>query len=105
MNGTLCKVCRILRAEFLSPKDLLRHAVLIGVLFAVAHLAGLREFTTIVSGTLASPSLGVGVCALLGVGYMALYFGAVVLAPILLIAAGLLFAWEKVRGSSRPLLP
>ena len=105
MIGTLYKVCQMLRANFLSPKDLVRHAVLIVMLFAVAHVAGLREFTTIISGTVASPSLGVGMCAVLGVGYMALYFGTVVLAPILLLAAGLLLLWEKVRDSSPRHLP
>lgn len=104
MNLILCKVWNSLRAVFLSPKDLVRHAVLIMALFGVAHLAGLREFTTIITGTLAAPSLGAGWCAVLGAGYMALYFGTVVLTPILLIAAGLLFLWEKVRDSSRRLL-
>ncbi len=96
MTGALRRVRHWLRADFLSPKDLLRHAALIVVLFAAAHLAGLREFTTIISGTLASPSLGAGGCALLGVGYIALYFGAVLLVPVLLLAAGLLFVWETV---------
>jgi hypothetical protein len=40
------------------------------------------------------PRLGPDVCALLGWGYAALYFATVVLAPILLIAAGLLKLWE-----------
>lgn len=105
MTSTLCKVWKYIRADFFSPKDFVRHAVLIVVLFAVAHVSGLREFTTIISGTLADPSLGVEMCALLGIGYLALYFGVVVLAPILLIAAGLLWLREKVRDTSRRLLP
>jgi hypothetical protein len=105
MKDTSGKFGRLIGADFLSPKDFVRHAVLILVLFAVAHLCGLREFTTIISGTMASPALGAETCALLGMGYMALYFGAVVLVPILLMAAGLLALLEKVRASSRRPLP
>lgn len=96
---------RLISAEFFSPKDFVRHAVLILVLFAMVHVCGLREYTSIISGTMASPTLGPEVCAILGMGYMALYFGAVGLAPILLIAAGLLAAWERVGGSPRRPLP
>lgn len=85
---------RLLGADFLAPKDFVRHAGLIGVLFLVAHICGLREFTSIISGTMVEPRLGPDLCALLGWGYAALYFGTVVLAPILLIAAGLLKVWE-----------
>ena len=101
MKETSGKFRRLIGADFFSPKDFLRHAVLILVLFAVAHLCDLREFTTIISGTMASPALGAETCALLGMSYMALYFGAVVLVPILLLAAGLLWFWEKVRAASR----
>jgi hypothetical protein len=96
---------KLVGAEFFSPKDFVRHAVLIVVLFAVAHAFGLREYTTIISGTMASPTLGVETCALLAMIYLVFYFGAAVLAPILVIAAGLLLVWEKVKDSSRRLLP
>ncbi len=91
---------RLGSAEFFSAKDFVRHAVLIVVLFAIAHASGLREYTTIISGTMASPSLGVGTCALLGMGYLALYFGAVVLAPVLLMAAALLKLGERIAHRS-----
>jgi hypothetical protein len=90
MNTKADRFGRLIGADFFSPKDFVRHALLIVVLFVIAHAFGLREFTTIISGTMASPALGAETCTLLGIGYMALYFGAVVLAPILLIAAGLL---------------
>ena len=96
---------RLVGAEFFSPKDFVRHAILIVLLFAIAHAFGLREYTSMISGTMASPSLGAGTCTLLAMIYMTFYFGAVVLAPVLLIAAGLLFLWEKVRDSSRRHLP
>ena len=87
---------RLVGADFFSPKDFVRHAVLVVLLFAIAHAFGLREYATIISGTMASPALGPEVCAILGVGYMALYFGAVVLAPVLLIAAALLKIGQRL---------
>ena len=105
MNTKPDRLGRLIGADFFSPKDFVRHAVLIVLLFGLAHLAGLREFTTIITGTMAVPAWGAEVCAILGVGYMALYFGAVVLAPILVIAAGLLWLWEKVRDSGLRLIP
>ena len=96
MSGKQDRLDWLIGADFFSAKDFVRHAVLIVVLFGIAHAFGLREFTTIISGTMASPALGPGVCALLGMSYLALYFGAVVLVPVLLIAAGILLAWEKL---------
>ena len=46
------------QAEFLSPKDLLQRAGAISVLFLVAHLAGLREFTSVLNGTVGSVADG-----------------------------------------------
>ena len=105
MNVTRDKFDRLTGAVFFSPKDFVRHAVLIVVLFAVVHLLGLREYTAMISGTMASPNLGAEACTLLAIIYMLFYFGAVVFAPILLIAAGLLVVWGKVRDSSHRHLP
>lgn len=96
MKKTLSHMQALIRATFMSPKDMVRHAVLIVALYAAVHLLGLREFTTIICGTVASPALGVRLCTLLGLGYMALYFGTVVLVPILMIAAALLKLWEAM---------
>jgi len=96
---------RLTGAALFSPKDFVRHAVLVVVLFGIAHVCGLREYTAMISGTMASPSLGAEICTLLAIIYMLLYFGAVVFAPILLIAAGLLFVWGKVGDRSRCHLP
>jgi hypothetical protein len=56
-------------------------------LFAIAHLAGLREHTTFLSGTLADPAMRWEVAAFLGTAYLLLYFAFVLLVPILLLAA------------------
>jgi len=86
----------------LTPTGLLVRAALIGVFFAACHLAGWREHTTFLSGTAASAGGSVNTSALLGVIYMAGYFGFVLLAPILTLAAGLLFAFERWASKCEP---
>ncbi|MEO5803648.1 MAG: hypothetical protein ABIR24_08960 [Verrucomicrobiota bacterium] len=83
------------RAEFFSPKDFLRRALVISVAFLIAHLAGLREYTSFLNGTMASVELGWKMCAFLGLGYLALYFAFVLVVPILILAASLLAIRQK----------
>jgi hypothetical protein len=90
---------RILSAPFFSPAGLTRRALLIALLFAICHLLGWREHTTFLSGTPADASIGVGASAVLGLIYMATYFGVVLLTPILLLASLLLLAWDSLSRS------
>lgn len=83
------------RANFLSPKDLLQRAGAISVIFFFLHLAGLREFTSILNGTVGSLALGWKLSAFLAVIYIAAYLAFVVLVPVLVLAALLLLAWER----------
>jgi hypothetical protein len=83
------------RAEFLSPKDLLRRAVVIALLFLVVHLAGLREFTSILNGTMGSPEIGWKLSAFLGLVYIFAYLAFVLLVPLLLLASAFLAAWNR----------
>jgi len=82
-------------ADFLSPKDLLRHAVLIVLTFGLAHAFGLREYTSFLNGTTGSTELGYELSALLGLIYLSLYFATVLLVPILVLAAPLASLWLK----------
>lgn len=66
--------------------------------FVVCHLLGLREQVSVLSGT--PPPAGGG-DPLLGVAYALAWFGGVVLAPILAIAAGVLAVVDRLR-SRRP---
>jgi hypothetical protein len=75
------------RAEALGPKDLVRHAAFWSVLFLVAHVAGLRDLTTVFSGARAIPSLPRVLEAMLGSAYLVLYMIAVLVVPTLLLAA------------------
>jgi hypothetical protein len=84
------------RADFLSPKDLVRRALLLAVLYGVVSAFGLREFTTILNGTMGSVALGWHLSAFFGLLYIASYLAFVLGTPTMLIAAGILFLWKKV---------
>jgi hypothetical protein len=88
--------------EFFSTKYFLLRALATVLLFLLAHLAGLREYTTFLSGTVANPDVGFGLSAFYGMTYIALYLGGVVVAPILVITAGLLLLWKNKNGNQPP---
>lgn len=94
-----------LREPSFSPLGFLRGALLLTALFLAAHAAGLREHTRFLSGT--EPAGQGGELELvLGVLYAMLYFACVLGAPILAIAAGLLFGVERLaRRAPPPPLP
>jgi membrane protein implicated in regulation of membrane protease activity len=85
----------IRRAEFLSPKDLLQRAGAISVLFLVAHLAGLREFTSVLNGTIGSVAAGWKLSGFLALIYILLYLAFVILVPVLVLAAMILTVWRR----------
>jgi len=72
-------------------------AVTIAALYGISELAGLREYTTFISGTSANLGMHPHTAALLGLVHLVLYVGSILLAPIMLIAAGLLTGWNAVR--------
>ena len=90
------------RAEFLSARDMLQRAAVISVIFLVAHLAGFREYTGILNGTIGSLTLGWNLSAFLAVIYILFYLAFVVLVPVLVLAAILLTAWQRFRRKSSP---
>ena len=89
-------VRRLWRAPFFSPKDFVRRAVFISLAFLAVHLAGLKDFTTILNGTMGSVDLGWQLSAVLGVTYIFAWLAFVILVPMLLIAAGLLSLWNQM---------
>jgi len=56
-------------------------------MFAILHLLGFRDDTAIISGTYSTPSPRLS--EMRGVFYALTYFAALLIAPILLLAAGL----------------
>ena len=84
------------RADLFSPKDFVRRAVVLLLIFLAVHLAGLREYTSFLNGTMASVELGRGMSAFLGLLYVFAYLGVVLLVPMLLLAAALLAGWRRL---------
>ena len=85
-----------MKAPLLSPKGLLLRAVLLAIPFALYQVLGIRDYTTLLSGTLHAGSLLR--CQALCATYLVFYFMAVLGSPILLIAAALLAGWERWAG-------
>ena len=83
------------RAEFLSARDLLQRAGAISVMFLLVHLAGLREFTSVLNGTVGSVSAGWKLSGFLALIYILLYLAFVILVPVLVLAAMMLAAWQR----------
>lgn len=80
---------------FLSSKAMISWALAIVAVFAILNALGWREFTSVTSGTIprGATAMEASVKAL---AYMAAYFGSVLVAPVLIIAAGIRFGLEQV---------
>ena len=83
----------------LSPKGFLLRAFYLALFFAVCHVAGLREHMTFISGTAASLDGRASNSAVLGVIYLCAYFGGVLAAPVLTLAAAILLSFKSCSGS------
>jgi hypothetical protein len=94
------KLAIMLRAEFLSPTDMLQRAAAISLIYLSLHLTGLREFTGILNGTIGSLALGWNLSAFLAVIYIIFYLAFVILVPVLVLAAAMLAAWQWFRRKS-----
>jgi hypothetical protein len=95
-QSVFARLRSIWRADFLSPKDLVRRALIVAVIYFVVSAFGLREFTSILNGTMASVSLGWQMSAFLGLLYIFSYLAFVLLTPTMLIAAGILVLWKRI---------
>ncbi len=81
--------------RLLSPAGLAAGAAVIAALYGGAHALGLRAYAGILSGT--APPGGSGAAGIaLGLAYVALYFACVVGAPILALAAGVMWGLERL---------
>jgi hypothetical protein len=85
----------ISKASPFSAEAFIARAVLIVVLYLISCLAGLKEYTTFLSGTAASLNLSWHTASTLGLVHLVLYFCFILLAPIFLITAGLLMLWRR----------
>ncbi|MHC4608407.1 MAG: hypothetical protein ACYTAF_15965 [Planctomycetota bacterium] len=86
---------RPFRFPLFSPAGFLTLAVFLLLLYVVASLAGLRDHATALTGTPASAEGSVHMSMGLGALYVLLYFCFLLAAPVLAIAAGLLFVVDR----------
>ena len=75
-----------------APRALLIRAAIIIVAYLITHLLGFRLYTCVLCGTM--PGQNSNTLATLGIIYVLLYFGTVLVAPVFVIAAGLLKLME-----------
>jgi hypothetical protein len=95
-QSLFARIKALWQADFLSPKDFVRRALVIAAAYYIVSAFGLREFTSILNGTMASVSLGWHTSAFLGLLYIIFYLAFVLIAPTMLIAAGILLLWKKI---------
>jgi hypothetical protein len=103
INKSIKSPTAVQNSGWFSPQLLLSIAVTLGVFFLLVHLVGFREHTAFLSGTTGSADVGMKLSAFYGVIYILLYLGCVVIAPILVLAAGLLALWQKLIAADKQL--
>ncbi len=84
-------------AKGCSPQWLVVAALVIAAAFAAAHVLGLRDNISILSGTVPATLGSRQLWALLGLVYLVLYASAVLIVPTLVTAAGMLAAVGMLR--------
>jgi hypothetical protein len=96
MNARFRERCAALwHARFFSAGDFVLRALFLIAVFLIVHLAGLREYTAFLSGTPAHPGMSWQWVAFLGTLYLLLYFAFILLVPVLLLAAAILFLTRR----------
>ncbi len=78
-----------------SPGYLLEWAAFLTILFGIAHIFGLREFTSVLANTIGSTALGWKMSAYFGIVYIFVYLSFVLVVPVLILAALILKLWQK----------
>jgi hypothetical protein len=89
-----------------SPGYFLEWAAFLTVLYVMASLAGMREYTSVLNGTIGSTTLSWQTAAFLGAAYVFVYLAFILGAPILVLAALMLKLWQRAKkgitDESRP---
>lgn len=83
-------------------RGLIQRVAGIGIGFAVLQAIGGRTCTSVISGTLPPGTAHPLLANLLGVAYVVAYVGVTLVAPILILAWGLLWLQERIAPSSKP---
>lgn len=90
------RTSRSTRGSIASPRYLLEWAAMLTILFVIMQVAGLREFTSVLNGTIGSTHLSWQTASFLGAAYIFVYLGFVIVVPILILAAGILKIWKRM---------
>jgi hypothetical protein len=90
----------LIHAPLFSSPGFVARALLLVLIFGACELAGWREHTTFISGTAPSADAGINSSVTFGVIYMLAYFGCVLVAPVLLLAAGFLAIRKRFMNAS-----
>lgn len=96
MNTKASILRTLVAAPTFSPLGLAVRALVVALVFVLCHSLGWREHTTFISGSEVAVDSDRGLSILGGVTYMAAYFGAVLVSPILLLAAIVLKLWNNI---------
>ncbi len=95
MNSLFGWLRHVWKADAFSPIAFVARATVIAVCYCISELAGLREYTTFLSGTSANLNVSWQTAATLGLIHLLLYVAFILLVPVSLITAGLLLIWDK----------
>jgi hypothetical protein len=89
------RLVRFWRADFFSPQGFLTRALVISAVFLAVHLAGLRDYTSVLNGTVGPASASWRTSAFFGLAYLVIYLAFVLVVPVLILAAGILAVWRR----------
>lgn len=95
MKTVFVQLRKVWRADAFSPTAFIARAVIITIFYCASELAGLREYTTFLSGTSANLNVTWQTAATYGLIHLLLYMAFILLVPVCLITAGLLHLWQK----------
>ncbi len=95
MKSILELLRKLWKAGPFSSTAFITRAVIIALLFGLSECLGYREYTTFLSGTSANLNMSWQSAATFGLVHLLLYMGFILLTPIFLITAGLLWFWNR----------
>jgi hypothetical protein len=101
MHTALAFIKRTVRAPVFSSRGFAARAALIALVYTLLHLAGLREYASILSGTAPTGDPNDYLAMALGVVYVLVHLAFFLVAPVLVLAAGILRGLEHVLARSR----
>lgn len=88
--------------RLLSPKGLVLRAAVLTGLFLAVHIAGLREYTVVLSGTSPTGIRADVWAGTLGLVYVFFYFAFVIGVPILLLGAAFFMIFQRLAPHNTP---